>query len=181
MTAAQQWTDAQRQRWAKADLWSEADLQALCCGLVPDGARPSSAPLNEAGEAIMRAVLSKALPCIAPVDATAGDRMYAHARFFRPADAIAWAGGRFEAFPFRPTAIADAATIPTRERQTFLHLVAALASMAKVDLGHASSTAAAIAHEAQMLGLPMGVRTIEEKLKEARAVMHSDPGKAPKR
>lgn len=88
-------------KWRKEDLWSEADLQALCCGLEPNGARPATAPLNDAAEMIRRAVLARTLPVAsAPIDATAGDRLYDHHRFYRPSAAARWAAGKFSAFPF---------------------------------------------------------------------------------
>ena len=96
------WKDAgeeERRRWESADLWSEHDLSALCCGLVPGRARPCTDALNDAGEAIRRAILAKVLPVIEPRDATDGDYMYGHARFFRPAAAIPWAATRFSEFP----------------------------------------------------------------------------------
>jgi hypothetical protein len=82
-------------------LWSEAELQAMLCGLSPDGARPSNAELNYASEQLRRAVLAKELSFISPSDATAGDKFYAHDRFFKPDDSIAWAGDRFSKFPFK--------------------------------------------------------------------------------
>lgn len=92
---------AKLDQWRKEDLWSEADLQALCCGLEPNAGRAATVPLNEAAEKIRRAVLAKALPVAsAPVDATDGDHMYGHSRFFDPATATQWAAERFQAFPF---------------------------------------------------------------------------------
>ena len=90
--------------WRKADLWSEREFEELCCGLTPGGARECTADLNAAGEEIRRAVLAKVFPCICPTDATAGDKLYGHARFFRPEDVIPWAAERFSAFPFAPVA-----------------------------------------------------------------------------
>lgn len=86
--------------WKNKDLWSEKELQELCCGLRPNEARPNTDELNQAVEAIKRAILSKKLPCICPSDATQADRLYGHARFFTPADAIKWAAPRFSEFPF---------------------------------------------------------------------------------
>lgn len=88
--------------WRNADLWSDREFEELCCGLTPGGARECTADLNEAGEEIRRAVLAKVIPCICPTDATAGDKLYGHARFFRPVDVIPWAAERFSAFPFAP-------------------------------------------------------------------------------
>lgn len=94
--------------WRKAALWSEREFEELCCGLTPGGARECTADLNAAGEEIRRAVLAKLFPCICPTDATAGDKLYGHARFFRPVDVIPWAAERFSAFPFAPVATMSA-------------------------------------------------------------------------
>ena len=94
------------------DLWSEATLQELCCGLEPGGVRPRDVWLNEAAEDIRLAVLAGKLPVISPSDASAGDRMYGHARFFRPADAIRWAAPKFPKFPFANTHAEKVADIP---------------------------------------------------------------------
>ena len=85
------------------DLWDESGLQSLCCGLVPNRSRSATAELNEAGEAIRRAVLAGTLRVERePSDATAGDRMYGHSRFFDPAEAARWAAPKFPKFPFKP-------------------------------------------------------------------------------
>jgi len=89
-------------RWLQMPQWSEAELRDFCCGMFPDLPRTNTAELNKAEEIIRRAILAKQLPCICPTDATAGDRMYGHSRFFHPADAIRWAvsTGLFPEFPF---------------------------------------------------------------------------------
>lgn len=94
--------DATREQWPNKSLWSEGELTELCCGLKPGGARPiqTQAELNQAAEEIRRAVIARVLPCISPTDATAADRLYGHARFFHPADAIKWAAPLFAAFPY---------------------------------------------------------------------------------
>jgi len=107
------WADADcatRQRWRVADLWSLHDLSALCCGLTPDKSRPASAPLNEAEEAIRRAWLAGVLAVISPSDTSAGDHLYGHAHFFRPAEATRWAGKRFPAFPFTESDFEETST-----------------------------------------------------------------------
>lgn len=87
-------------RWIDKDLWSEADLSALCCGLVPQSSRPRTAELSEAEEDIRRAILAKALPVICPTDANAADKLYGRARFFVPKAAAIWAEKKFPQFPF---------------------------------------------------------------------------------
>lgn len=87
--------------WISKDLWSERELQELCCGLNPNEARQDTDELNQAAEAIKRAILSKKLPCICPSDATQADRLYGHARFFTPDDAIEWAAPKFPNLPFK--------------------------------------------------------------------------------
>ena len=123
------------EKWEKENLWSEGELQELCCGLTPNGARPNTEELNSASEAIRRAVLSKALPCVCPSDATAGDKLYGHARFFRPDDAIRWAAPKFPQFPFVANCVAvnhtkakpqDAGSLGERAETTYLHIIAAL-------------------------------------------------------
>jgi hypothetical protein len=120
------------EKWKNKDLWSEKELQELCCGLEPNGARPNTDELNAAGEAIMRAVLSGVLPCICPSDATAGDKMYGHGRFFRPVDAIEWAAQKFSKFQFLPTGLvtkpnqASVSPTPTLNSQVFAKLLTAI-------------------------------------------------------
>jgi hypothetical protein len=123
--------------WKAADLWSEADLQALCCGLVPNAGRSATKELNDAEEKIRRAVLAKKLPVAsAPVDATAGDHMYGHHRFFEPAAATRWAEGKFPAFPYKASDFEDAsagvatdeATSPS-EKRTYLNTIGALLAL----------------------------------------------------
>jgi hypothetical protein len=119
-------------KYEKASLWSEADLQALCCGLEPDGARPWTEELNKAAEAIRRAVLAEDIPVIAPDDATAGDKLYGHARFFKPAAVIPWASAMFEKFPRFPFQTEEK-PLQQRERNTLLVVIAAICSHAKIN------------------------------------------------
>lgn len=83
-------------------LWSEDELKNLCCGLIPMRGRVNFDALNKAGETIMRAIIAKHLRCIEPSDATSEDRMYGHARFFFPEEAIKWAKPLFPDLPFEP-------------------------------------------------------------------------------
>ena len=112
------------------DLWSEAELQALLCGTSPNGTRESSRELNDAAEQIRRAVLAEQLPFIAPIDPTAGDKLYSHHRFFKPAHVIAWAGNKFPKFPFKNEKVPKVATeksLDKRERETMIKIIHALA------------------------------------------------------
>lgn len=88
--------------WLNRDLWSERDFSLLCCGRDPrmNTWHDIQTKKNEADEAIRLAVLAEVLPAKCPVDATPGDRLYQHARFFKLSDAIRWASARFEDFPF---------------------------------------------------------------------------------
>lgn len=98
-------------KYLHSDLWSESDLQALLCGLPPDGSRPLDAKLNEAATAIQRAVTAGVLQPINKENATPGDRVYAQHRYFRLADAIGWANAKkvlFPAFPFSMDSIQQA-------------------------------------------------------------------------
>jgi hypothetical protein len=53
----------------------------------------------------------------------------------------------------------------TRERHTLLTMIAALSSMAKLELDKPSKAAEAIANGAQLCGITLSKRTVEEKLK----------------
>jgi hypothetical protein len=55
--------------------------------------------------------------------------------------------------------------IDRRERKSLLVIIAALAKLAKVNVAKPSAAAAAIEGEAARMGIRVGVRTIEEKLK----------------
>jgi hypothetical protein len=55
--------------------------------------------------------------------------------------------------------------IDARERTTLLVMIAALANMAKIDWSRPSKAAAAIQSQAALIGVQVGVRTIEEHLK----------------
>lgn len=179
--------EATRQRWRNADLWSSHDLSALCCGLVPDKSRPASAPVNEADEAIRRAVLAKVLPVISPVDATAGDHLYGHDRFFKPADATRWASRQFPAFPYSPSdfqavlpgEVANAKQA-TRET-TYLNIIGAMLELVlgKTPAGKPQSVFesqaaiidALIAHHGTKPGISK--TTLEAKFAEARRQLNS--------
>jgi len=82
------------------DLWSIHELTNFCCGLRPKEFREDLAEdISNAKDRINRACLAKALPFIDPTDATSGDKLYGHNRFFRPADAARWARPLFPKFP----------------------------------------------------------------------------------
>lgn len=170
---------ASLQAWKAKDLWSERELQDLCCGTLPDPARASSAAVNEAAEAIRRAVLAGTLPVASqPMDATQGDRMYAHARFFAPKSATEWASSRFSDFPFKPADFgltrdspADAEReLSTRERDSVLRILygMACAEPYRYDPSAARNEATAIiASATAAAGCAVDADTVRKYLKEA--------------
>lgn len=87
------------EKWARKSAWSQRELQEICCGLEPGGARDNQKDLNESIEEIRRAVLMKELECKEPVDMEREDRFYDHHRFFRPIDAWRWGKEHFDNFP----------------------------------------------------------------------------------
>lgn len=176
--------------WKSADLWSEADLQALCCGLEPNAGRPCTAQLNDAAEKIRRAVLAKVLPVASqPADATDGDRMYGHYRFFDPATATSWAKPKFPAFfPYSaadfngPRAFVGAAANEMRSREsTYLNIIGALLELVlgKTPAGNPQSVFesqaaiidALIAHHGTKSGISK--TTLEAKFADARRQLNS--------
>ncbi|MFT7301026.1 MAG: hypothetical protein ACI89Z_001494 [Porticoccus sp.] len=86
-------------KWATKSAWSQRELQEICCGLEPGGARDNQKDLNEAIEEIRRAVLMGDLECKEPIDMEREDRFYDHHRFFQPIDAWVWGKEHFETFP----------------------------------------------------------------------------------
>jgi len=95
--------EIEKQRWLSKDAWSEKETAWLLCGSNYEAAdnAPRAADFNQASEALRRAVLTKRLRAIEPEDASDGDRLYGHHRFFDPAAVIAWAGDRFPNFPLQ--------------------------------------------------------------------------------
>ncbi len=164
-------------RWLKKSLWSEAELRDFCCGMFPDLTRTNTTELNDAKEAIMRAVLAKELPCISPADATTADRMYGHARFFRPDDAIRWANitGLFPEFPFpSPVEVPpEEKELSSREATTYLNIIGGLLGLmlgktpgGKPQSVYDSQNAIKAALLAHYPGL-VGERTIDDKFSAA--------------
>jgi hypothetical protein len=90
--------------YERSDLWSEAELQALCCGLLPDGSRPATAELNRAADKISKAVIARKITPLPNPDATDGDRVFLRYRYFKPDEVIPWASAMFPLFPFRTKA-----------------------------------------------------------------------------
>ena len=173
------------EKWGEKDLWSEKELEELCCGLEPNGARPCTEELNEAGEAIRRGIISKALPCICPSDATAGDHMYGHARFFRPVDAIKWASPKYASFPFKAkrqdggneqlTKERDAKIdrpLETRQRRTYLTIIAAMCKHEGL-IPKERGTAQRIKEMTDELGAPVDDGTIATMLAEIPDALES--------
>lgn len=95
--------------WLTKDAWSEHETVWLMCGKNPEAEdnAPLTAQYNHAAETLRRAVLMKKLPCVAPIDAEPGDRMYGHHRFFVPAEVVRWANGKLPDFPFHPGDFAE--------------------------------------------------------------------------
>ena len=79
--------------------WSLSELTDLCCGLYPSLGRENFDEINWAREMICRECLAGDLPFKDPIDASDGDILYGHNRFFHPADAAKWAIPLFPKFP----------------------------------------------------------------------------------
>lgn len=161
---------AKIKEWRNKDLWSEKELQELCCGLNPNGARPDTNELNQAAEAIKRAILSKRLPCKCPSDATQADRLYGHARFFTPADAIKWAAPKFSEFPFRADETCEGEQpLGTREKETLLKLVICMAMKGYTynPNSERNSAIGEIESDLKGLGIPVTDDTIRKWLQKA--------------
>lgn len=167
--------------WKSVDLWSEADLQALCSGLEPNAARPSTAALNDAAEKIRRAVLAKRLPVASqPIDATAGDVMYAHHRFFEPAAAVRWAAPKFPAFPYSLADFESKNTqaigaIDSRSEATYLMIIGALLELVRTPRAGRNSDAAVIKELVENYSDKPGISktTLEVKFASAKRRLHS--------
>lgn len=95
-------------RWAKKDLWSEAEFSAICAGLVPDERGMPADPgknehrtmdANRAGDDIRRGTLSGSLPFVSRDDVDSSARLYGTARHYVPSVAAEWAATRFDSFP----------------------------------------------------------------------------------
>jgi len=168
-----EFSEEKKATWRQKDLWSEKEFQELCCGLEPNGARPNTDELNSALVAIQRAVLSKALPCIDPSDATTGDKLYGTARYFYPADAIQWAAPKFRKFPILvgEDDIIDSGSTndaDPRERQSMLMIIRALAAESEFDLSRSSASADVLIKAATDKGLTLPSRaTVIKFLKAA--------------
>jgi hypothetical protein len=88
--------------WAKADLWSHAELTEICTGRVPGTPNRTQAEqlaINAADEKIARGTLSGALKFVARDDADSAARMYGTHRHYMPAVAAEWAAKQFDNFP----------------------------------------------------------------------------------
>ena len=62
-----------------------------------------------------------------------------------------------------------------REKTTLLLIIAALAKLARVPVERPSAAATAIEGEAARMGIRLGLRTIEEKLKLIRDILRARP------
>jgi hypothetical protein len=96
------------QRWARQDLWSEAELSRLVIGCFPDRPLDDESlqiKVHAARETISRGVLSQTLAVVERSDLDQGSKLYGTARHFRPVEAVRWACSRFETLP---SALTDA-------------------------------------------------------------------------
>ena len=157
-------------KYEKYPLWSERDFQALCCGLPPDGSRESTPELNEAAELIRLAVLAKDIPVQEPVDATAGDRLYGHARFFKPSAVIPWAAKMFPGkFPFR----VEEKPLTTNEKNTLLVVIAAICSHAKINHQEKGMAKKIVDMTKLVVEKPVSDDTIRDVLKQIPKALES--------
>ena len=169
-------SEAELQRWKRKDLWSEQELQDMCCGFLPDGSRPEWDDVCEATESIRRAVAIGALKLgWAPADAGEADEMYGHSRFFVPEAATAWACKHFpDRFPFKPSDFQKEEPSTrerdnTRERDTLLKIII---GMAIGGYGHPlngnSDAPGRIADDLISAEIPpVSAETVRNKLREA--------------
>lgn len=87
--------------WLSKDLWSEDELAGLLCGFVHD----QQVPTDQARRAVQLGVAAGKLDAILVQQPGCWEQMYADSRtdrFFKPADAIAWALNRRAEFPLFP-------------------------------------------------------------------------------
>lgn len=166
--------EIEKQRWLSKDAWSEKETAWLLCGSNYEAAdnAPRSADFNQASEALRRAVLTKRLRAIEPEDASDGDRLYGHHRFFDPAAVIAWAGDRFPNFPLQGMATlqeAQPAKESAKERNLRHRVIGAL-------LNSRGEWPTSGKHFAQILekhGCRIGEKTAKTILDEAREQISS--------
>lgn len=138
-------TEQQRVDWLRKELWTLKDLQELCCGLVDGESRleEKKEQLQKAREAIGHAELAGSLVPLPEQDQTLAARLYGTNKFYRPAEAIAWASKRFpKEFPFVSADVTNACRevganakkdLASRERDTLLLLLAALCNHGAID------------------------------------------------
>lgn len=120
-----------KKNWLAEDGWSEIEVAWLLCGAEygcgADNA-PEASDVNNAAESIRRAVLFRDLAFTSPIDATDGDRLYGHHRFFKPADVVRWAQSRFPKFPFTLDRLpADPQPESQTERLSMLKMILGMA------------------------------------------------------
>ena len=162
-TSEQSWRD----EWKKQDAWTAAEFAMLCCGWNP-GLRehPDQEQYNNALEMISRAVRVNILPVFELRWAgTVADQLYASVPLFEPKAVAKWATKHFSQFPFGPDdfdVVGDA--LDTRERTTLLITIAALATLAELDISQHSKAAEVIASKSEQMGAPIAKRTVEKHL-----------------
>jgi hypothetical protein len=149
----------------------------LCCGWNPSlGEHPDQSLYNDTLEAITRAVRVGALPTLdLRWPSTVAEQIYAGAPLFSPKAISEWAAKRFpETFPYAPNAWADEKPLDTRERNSLLIIIAALADIAgaeKINIAQPSKAAETIEAAARRLKKLLDTRTIATHLKRAHDLL----------
>lgn len=173
------------EHYKKQSLWSESELKSLCCGLAGQvDLEPHLEEINTAAEMIRRACLAGDLEYKSPIDASQGDKLYGHARFFRPVDAVNWALPLFPKFPEElkqlandnlPTVSNKVASkgLPETERKTLLRLVLGMAIDAYgYDVDSKKNTATGdkngISAKLLLRGIEVDADTVRKYLNEAK-------------
>lgn len=141
----------------------------MLCGRWGDelNSAPCTHDYNVAYESMCRAVLVGALKPIEPVEARRAEGLYGRHRFFKPSEVVSWAEGKFEKFPFSKSEVSNAHAdqrLGTRERNTLLVIIAALAREADIPLDSPTSTRL-LQSFTEKIGSPVGDETIRKILK----------------
>lgn len=141
--------------------------------------------MNDAEERISRACLAKKLQFIDPCDATTGDKIYGHNRFFYPTDAAKWAIALFSDFPKELHELAienknithpKINDLSPTERKTLLRLVLGMAIDAygydaKSNKNTATGEKNGISAKLELHGIKVDADTIRKYLTEAKEIL----------